>query len=132
VALRQNQRRGSVSTESAHLRDCLHCDLAVHEAFAACTWAEILAPMGWCRTQVTGEGLSRIEIWRRPSTVGASWLAAYGNGRARCRTIHGLTSPGWSKFRTWAELGHGGDLHGARLAVRAAGEAAWQKRNRTK
>lgn len=97
---------------------CPCCWIRVLNAFDLCNWAGILEPAGWER--VGTDPPLQAEVWRSPVHVN-------GVCELRCQATTSIVwnstrmsdlGERWGKFRTWAELAHGGDLdHALRVTL---------------
>jgi Bifunctional DNA primase/polymerase, N-terminal len=91
---------------------------------AATTWRDILEPHGWCI--VAGDGDSDGSGWRHP-TADSPCSATIRHG---CLFVYSTSTPfepteassprGYTKFRAYAVLNHGGNLTAAARALRGA------------
>jgi hypothetical protein len=85
------------------------------------TWAEVLVPHGWLL--VTGDGDADGSQWAHPSAT-SPWSATVRHG---CLFVYSPNTPfdvteagaprGYTRFRAYAILNHGGDLSAAAGAV---------------
>ena len=95
-------------------------NLGPADALNLATWAEILEPHGWTYTGTELVDGATVELWRRPGAESPYSLKCWPDGGAVVwSSAVGTPRQGWSKFRTWAELGHGGDMAAAARAARA-------------
>lgn len=87
------------------------------------SWDEILTPAGWTKLRRFGPGWA----WRRPGKDGPGISATTGQSGDADRLYIFTTSTDLpseqplSKFWTYAQLQHGGDMRAATKALRAAG-----------
>lgn len=91
------------------------------------TWAQVLEPHGW--TLISGDGDERGSQWRHPTatspfsaTIRTCCLFVYSPNTAfgDTNSITTAGNPhGFTKFRAFAVLDHGGDLSAAALAARS-------------
>lgn len=87
------------------------------------SWDEILTPAGWTKLRRFGPGWA----WRRPGKDGPGISATTGQSGDADRLYIFTTSTDLpseqplSKFWTYAQLEHGGDMRAATKALRAAG-----------
>lgn len=96
------------------------------EFTAATTWAQILGPHGW--HVVKGDGEEDQSAWRHPEATSPS-SATIRHGVLFVYTTSTAFEPteaaapcGYTRFRAWAVLNHGGDLSAAARAFRLTGE----------
>jgi hypothetical protein len=98
---------------------------SVADAFsAAASWADVLTPAGW--TCLDGDGDRDGARWRHP-TATSQVSATVANG---CLFVYSPNTPfqvttagdphGYTRFRAYAVLEHGGDLSAAARALRVA------------
>ncbi len=92
------------------------------------TWADVLTPHGW--TLATGNGDNDGSRWRHPSAT-HSWSATVRHGCLFMYSpntvfeVTGADDPhGYTRFRAFAVLDHGGDLSAAARAAREIQGAA--------
>jgi hypothetical protein len=94
------------------------------DAFEHLTWAEILEPLRWTYAGYEVIDGAEVELWRRPGAESYCSLKCWPNGGAVVWSSAVATpGTGWSKFRTWAELEHRGDLAAAARAARTEANA---------
>jgi hypothetical protein len=110
------------ATTSIALRDFEHSDSIADWMTAHLSWSELLAPRGW--TLVHGDGEGDGSMWRHPSatndhsaSIQHGCLFVFSPGTAFEPTEDGSPN-GYTKFRAWAVLEHGGDLKVAASAAR--------------
>ena len=94
------------------------------DAFEHLTWAEILEPLRWTYAGYEVIDGAEVELWRRPGAESYCSLKCWPNGGAVVWSSAVATpGTGWSKFTTWAQLAHGGDLGAAARAARTEANA---------
>ncbi len=99
-------------------------NLGPADAFEHLRWAEILEPLRWTYAGYEVIDGAEVELWRRPNAESAYSLKCWPNGGAVVWSSAVATpGTGWSKFTTWAQLAHGGDLAAAARAARTEANA---------
>jgi hypothetical protein len=110
---------------SVPLRDFEHADSIADWFSDAHSWRSILEPHRW--TLAEGDGDGDGSLWRHPIADGAhthsasirhGCLFVYSDNTVFEQTEEGGPN-GYTKFRAWALLEHGGDLSAAARAARA-------------